>query len=112
MPCPDTSTSFPLSSAALSLGNDGIPASSGWLPSFAKTAKDNTDAIKAATDELNKVWGEVAQNLYSQPGADGQPGAGPQPGQDPNAGAQSEAPKDDKEVQDASYEVVDEEDKK
>lgn len=71
---------------------------------------DNTDTIKAATDELNKVWGEVAQNLYQQPGADGQPGAGPQPG--PDSGAQQQAPKDEKEVQDASYEVVDDDDKK
>lgn len=73
---------------------------------------DNTDTIKAATEQLNKVWSEVAQNLYQQPGADGQPGpgAGPQPGQD--AGPKEEAPKDDKEVEDASYEVVDDEDKK
>ena len=71
---------------------------------------DNTDSIKAATDELNKVWGEIAQNLYQQPGADGQPGAGPQPG--PDAGAKKETPKDEKEVEDASFEVVDEDDKK
>ncbi len=71
---------------------------------------DNTDTIKSATDELNKVWGEISQTLYQQPGADGQPGAGPQPG--PEAGAQSEAPKDEKEVQDASYEVVDEDNNK
>jgi molecular chaperone DnaK len=71
---------------------------------------DNTDTIKAATDQLNKVWGEIAQNLYQQPGADGQPGAGPQPG--PDAGAKKEAPKDEKEVEDASYEVVDDDDKK
>ena len=72
---------------------------------------DNTDTIKAATDQLNKVWGEIAQNLYQQPGAEGQPGAGPQPGED--QGPKEEAPKDEKEVQDASYEVVDDdEDKK
>ncbi len=71
---------------------------------------DNTETIKAATDQLNKVWGEIAQNLYQQPGADGQPGAGPQPG--PDAGAKKEAPKDEKEVEDASYEVVDDDDKK
>ena len=71
---------------------------------------DNTDSIKAATDELNKVWGEIAQNLYQQPGADGQPGAGPQPG--PDAGAKKETSKDEKEVEDASFEVVDEDDKK
>jgi molecular chaperone DnaK len=75
---------------------------------------DSTDTIKAATDELNKIWGEISQNLYQQAGADGQPGAGPQPGEQPgpDAGTQQEAPKDEKEVQDASYEVVDEEDNK
>ncbi len=73
---------------------------------------DNTDTIKAATDELNKIWNEAAQNLYQQPGAEGQPGAGPQAGPQPGAEPQAEAPKDDKEVQDASYEVVDEDDKK
>jgi molecular chaperone DnaK len=72
---------------------------------------DNIDTIKAATDQLNKVWGEIAQNLYQQPGAEGQPGAGSQPGGD--QGQKQEAPKDEKEVQDASYEVVDDdEDKK
>jgi molecular chaperone DnaK len=72
---------------------------------------DNTDTIKAATDQLNKVWGEIAQNLYQQPGAEGQPGAGSQPGGD--QGQKQEAQKDEKEVQDASYEVVDDdEDKK
>ena len=73
---------------------------------------DSTDAIKSATDELNKVWGEVSQKLYAQPGAEGQPGAGPEQSADPNAGANQEAPKDDKEVEDASFEVVDEDDKK
>ncbi|MCB0731876.1 MAG: molecular chaperone DnaK [Ignavibacteriae bacterium] len=71
---------------------------------------DNSDTIKAATDQLNKVWSEVAQNLYQQPGAQGQPGAGPQPGE--GAGQHKETPKDEKDVQDASYEVVDDDDKK
>lgn len=71
---------------------------------------DNTDTIKAATDQLNKVWGEIAQNLYQQPGAQGQPGAGSQPGGDQEQ--KQEAPKDEKEVQDASYEVVDDDEDK
>jgi molecular chaperone DnaK len=71
---------------------------------------DSTETIKSATDQLNKVWGEIAQNLYQQPGAEGQPGAGPQPGG--NQDQKEEAPKDEKEVQDASYEVVDDEDDK
>jgi molecular chaperone DnaK len=70
---------------------------------------DNTDAIKSATDDLNKVWNEVAQKLYQQPGAQGQPGAGPEPSAQAagDEASKSETPKDDKEVEDASYEVVD-----
>ncbi|MBK8945922.1 MAG: molecular chaperone DnaK [Ignavibacteriae bacterium] len=68
---------------------------------------NNTDTIKAATDKLSKVWSDAAQNLYQQPGAQGQPGQG----FDPNAQQsqpKSEAPKDEsKNVEDASYEVVD-----
>ena len=72
-------------------------------------ASNNTAQIKSATDSLNKVWSEVASQLYSQPGADqqGGPEAQGQPG-----GQQQEKPKDDKDVQDASYEVVDEDKKK
>ncbi len=74
---------------------------------------DNTEAIKSATDSLNKVWNEVAQKLYQQPGAQGQPGAGPETSAQPEPEApKSETSKDDKEVEDASYEVVDDDDKK
>ena len=75
---------------------------------------DNTEAIKSATDGLTKVWNEIAPNLYQQQGPQGQPGAGPQQaggesGGEP--GGQSAGPetksKDNKEVEDASYEVVD-----
>jgi molecular chaperone DnaK len=69
-------------------------------------ASNNNDQIKSATDSLNKVWSEMAAQLYQQPG----PGAPQQPGDanqaDPSA--QSGKP-EDKNVQDASYEVVDEE---
>jgi molecular chaperone DnaK len=70
-------------------------------------AANNSDQIKAATDALNKVWSEMASQLYqqgapgAQPGAEGQQSSGPadeQPGKSA-----------DKDVQDASYEVVDEE---
>jgi molecular chaperone DnaK len=70
---------------------------------------DNTETIKSATEQLNKVWGEVAQNLYQQPGAEGQPGAGAQAGPEPD---KKEKTSNDDEVQDASYEVVDDDDKK
>ncbi|MCB9247493.1 MAG: molecular chaperone DnaK [Ignavibacteriales bacterium] len=67
---------------------------------------NNSDTIKAATDKLSKVWNDIAQNLYQQPGAEGQPGAGPDAQQ---SEPQGEKPKDsDKNVEDASYEVVDE----
>lgn len=72
---------------------------------------NNTDAIKSATESLNKVWSEVASQLYQQPGAEGQPGAG----QGQQAGGQQQGAEqkgDDKDVQDASYEVVDDEEKK
>jgi len=90
-------------------------------------ATNNTDQIKSATDGLNKVWNELAQQMYSQAGGpQGQQagGAGFNPqdfaGQQqanggPSAGGQASGgsqKKDDGEVQDASYEVVDEDDKK
>ena len=70
-------------------------------------ATNDTEKIKSATDSLTKAWNDVAQNIYSQPGAD----AGAQ-GPDANAqNAQQEkqdSSKDsDKNVEDASYEVVD-----
>ncbi len=69
---------------------------------------NNTDTIKAATDKLNKIWSEAAQNLYQQPGAQGQPGNGFDPNAQQQSNAKSEAPKDsEKNVEDASYEVVD-----
>ncbi len=71
-------------------------------------AANNTDQIKSATESLNKVWSEVASQLYSQAGPT--PGAEQQQQQQggQQAGGESKT-KDDKEVQDASYEVVDEE---
>ena len=69
-------------------------------------ATNNSDQIKAATDSLNKVWNEIASQLYQQAGQQ-QQSAGQQ-------GADTgEQPKDQKEnVQDASYEVVDDNDNK
>lgn len=56
-------------------------------------ASNNTVQIKSATESLNKVWNEVAAQLYSQTGAQGQPSSGPQ--SEPKA-----------EFQDAEYEEV------
>ena len=76
-------------------------------------ATNNTDQIKSATESLNKVWSSVASELYSQANA-GQPGAGPEtqaqgaPGGN-GAAEEPKGKKDEDEVQDASYEVVDDE---
>ena len=68
-------------------------------------ATNNTDQIKSATDSLNKIWNEIASELYKQTSQQ-------QTTEQPNAGAE-EQPKDKKDnVQDASYEVVDDNDNK
>jgi len=77
-------------------------------------ATDNTDQIKSATESLNKVWSSVASELYSQASA-GQPGAGPQEQGttgDNGKAKKGKDKKDKEEVQDASYEVVDDEKEK
>ena len=71
-------------------------------------SSDNTDQMKTATDSLSKVWNEIASQLYSQEGgpqAQGAPG-----GQQQEQGGKAEEGKEN--VQDASYEVVDEEEEK
>jgi len=68
-------------------------------------ASNNFDQMKSATESLNKVWNEIASQLYQQ-ASQQQPGAQQQTTGD--AGQE----KDQKEnVQDASYEVVDDENK-
>jgi molecular chaperone DnaK len=70
---------------------------------------NNSDQIKSATDSLSKVWNEISSQLYSQTNS-GQPGeAGPQA--EPQQEAESKPKGDDKDVQDASYEVVDDDKK-
>lgn len=72
-------------------------------------ATNDTDKMKAATDELSKVWNDIAQKLYAQQGpAQGQGAPGPDAQQHQQASSEK---KDDKEVQDASYEVVDDDKK-
>lgn len=71
---------------------------------------NDADAIKSATDGLTKVWNEVAQNLYQQQG--GPAGQQQAASEQPQAENQQQSQKkDDKEVQDASYEVVDDDKK-
>jgi len=67
---------------------------------------NDTERMKKETEELTKIWSEVSQQIYQQ--------AGPQPGADPNTAAgqgagqqQPQEEKKDGEVEDASYEVVD-----
>ncbi len=98
------------------MGDKMSPVSKSKLEAEIKKVEDaittnNTSAIKSATDALNKVWSEVASEMYAHAGAAGQ-GAqqGPQPGQ--QEAPSGEAKKDEKEVQDASYEVVDDENEK
>lgn len=78
-------------------------------------ASNNLEQIKSATESLNKVWSAVASELYSQTNT-GQPEAGPQAAQGtPGGNGTAEEPKgkkDENEVQDASFEVVDDENDK
>ncbi len=70
---------------------------------------NNNDTIKKTAEDLSKVWNEIAQHIYQQQG----PSAQQQPGSDagPSGQQQSQQKKDSNEVQDASYEVVDDDKK-
>ena len=75
----------------------------------------NVNELKSATEDLNKVWNEVAQKVYAQTGAgaQGQPGAGPDMGAGAGAGAAGadSGSNGESKVEDADYEVVDDEKK-
>lgn len=66
---------------------------------------NNTETIKSATDSLMKVWNEISQQIYSQQGAPNYQSSQTQSG----SSDQKQDKKDD--VQDASYEVVDDDKK-
>lgn len=66
-------------------------------------ATNNTEQIKSATESLSKVWNEVAAQLYSQAGPQGQPS--------PDQHSENKATDEKGDVQDASYEVVDDDKK-
>lgn len=66
-------------------------------------ATNNTEQIKSATENLSKTWNEVASQLYSQ--------AGPQAQQAPNQQQEAKTEDGKGDVQDASYEVVDDDKK-
>ena len=59
---------------------------------------EDTDAIKAATEELTQLFYKMSEKLYQQQAPQGNPNMGGQPGGDPNGGQQ---------YYDADYKVVD-----
>lgn len=77
-------------------------------------ATDDSSKIKSASDKLTQVWSEISQKIYQQQGGP-QPGAeqgGEQQGQ-PGEGQQSgEQKSEEGDVEDASYEVMDDDEKK
>lgn len=83
-----------------------LEAALGRLKEAAKGT--NTDEIKSATEALNAAWNEASTQMYSQ--ATGTPGAGGEEQANPNADAEGQQP-DDKKVENADFEVVDDEKK-
>jgi molecular chaperone DnaK len=73
-------------------------------------SSNNTDQMKSATESLSKAWNEVASKLYSQAG--GQPGGQQQQQAGSQQQAQNQGGEGKEQAQDASYEVVDEEENK
>jgi len=77
-------------------------------------ASNNSESIKSATDDLNKVWNEIAPKLYQQGGGQ-QQGAGFDPNFNANETAKNANEQANqnkaKDVEDASYEVVDDDTK-
>jgi len=77
----------------------------------------DTDAIKAAYDDLQNKFQSVSEELYKQAAASqgGAAGAGPGAGPEASGGASADAgaqKKQDGDVVDAEFEVVDEDKKK
>ncbi len=82
-----------------------------------KEAQKGSDIneMKSAMDAVNSAWNEAAQKMYAQSGAQGQPGAGaqadPMGGATGNAAGAESEPQEDAKVEDADYEVVDDDKK-
>ena len=76
--------------------------------------KNDTDAMKRTYDDLQNKFQEVSADLYKQAAASAGPAPGPEAGgPGPQAQPQDEGPrKDQGDVVDAEFEVVDEEKKK
>jgi molecular chaperone DnaK len=75
--------------------------------------KNDTDAMKKTYDDLQNKFQEVSADLYKQASASAGPKPGPDMGAGPQARPQEEGPrKDQGDVVDAEFEVVDEDKKK
>jgi molecular chaperone DnaK len=74
--------------------------------------KSNTIAdIKSAMEALNNAWNDASSQLYQQATQSGGPGAGPQPGAGAGPQPGTGAPREEKKVEDAQFEVMDDKDK-
>jgi len=79
----------------------------------------NVDEMKSAMDQVNMTWNEIAQKLYGQAGAAGAAGAQQQPGAGAQAGGAAGGPEagtsgqtgSEGKVEDADYEVIDDDKK-
>ena len=87
-----------------SAAKEKLEAAVGRVREALKT--DNVDEIKSSLDALNQIWNELSATLYQQQQAAG----GAEPEQGPPPGGEAEAT-DEKEVEEADYEVVDDEKK-
>ncbi len=74
----------------------------------AATKTENLEEIRSATEALNQVWNEASANLYQQTGAQA---GGESAGSDAAAAADSSAAKDES-VEEADFEVVDDDNNK
>ncbi len=73
-----------------------------------KSAKDSTDIeiVKKAVENMNSTWSEISSKMYQN--TQQQPGQQPNPEQNPE-NQQTSNVKDDNEIEDADFEVVDDE---
>ena len=66
---------------------------------------NNVAELKSAIEQYNTIWNEASSKMYAQ--AKDQPGANPNPGAEQNTAGAGEKKKDDGNVENADYEVVD-----
>jgi molecular chaperone DnaK len=76
---------------------------------------NSSEQIRAAVESLNAAWNEASTKMYESATAEGAgagPGAGPGGGQQAQSGPAGGSEPGGKKVEDATYEVVDDKDKK